>query len=262
LAAFTHHREIASTPRERGVTQLEALANFAHELRTPVQVMLGYIDSLRDELTRAAQSRPREIVERMSVNAYDLACAVENVMEFASAGAASAAPVDEEIDVEEFFEEIRPVLAAANRRKHLTVSIDLDGAPPAIRSCRRALRAIVMNLAINAIKFTCSGTVTIAAWGTHRDGRDAIELEVRDTGPGIAPEMVPDAFAPLNQLSHSNTRAHRGLGLGLAVVNRNVDAIGGTVRVKTAPGAGSSFYVTLPCRAVRMPEAWDGSPQR
>jgi two-component system sensor histidine kinase/response regulator len=251
----THHHEIASIPRRRGATQLEALANLAHELRTPVQVMLGYIDSLRGELTRAAQSRPREIVERMSVNAYDLACAVENVMEFASAVGASGPLADEEIDLKEFFEEIRPILAAANRNKHLGISIDLDGAPPAICSCRHALRAIVVNLAINAIKFTCAGTVTIAAWGSHRDGRDAIELEIRDTGPGIAPEMVHDAFVPMRQLSHSNTRAHRGLGLGLAVVNRNVDAIGGMLRVKTAPGAGSCFRVTLPCRAVRMLEA-------
>lgn len=230
---------------------LAALANLAHELRTPVQVMLGCIDMLRGELTDAARPHPREIIERMNANAYDLACAVDNVMEFALPGTADGAIVEEEIALEELFDEIWPILHAANRNKRLTISVDLEGAPPAVRSQRHALRAILLNLATNAIKFTASGTVTIAVWGTHRAGADAIEFEVRDTGMGIEPELMRQAFAAFSQLSHSNTRDHRGLGLGLMVVRRNVDALGGKLRVKSRPGAGSTFRVTLPCRAIR-----------
>lgn len=239
-------------------THLEALANLAHELRTPVQVMLGYIDVLRDELTHAAQSHPREIVERMNANAYDLACAVENVMEFASAGVASSALFEEKIDLDELFDELQPILQAANRNKRLTINIDLESAPPAVCCRRRALRAILVNLATNAIKFTAAGTVTIAVWGMHRAGADAIEFEVRDTGSGIRPEVVREAFAPFIQLSHSNTRNHRGLGLGLAVVQRNVAALGGKLQVKSAPGKGSSVRVTLPCRVIRHGNAHRG----
>ena len=227
----------------------------AHELRTPVQVMLGYIDTLRDELTHGAHAHGREIVERMNVNAYDLACVVENMMAFASADAASGVLAEEEIDLQDFFAEIQPILQAANCKKRLTINVDLESAPRALRSNRRALRAILVNLAINAIKFTTAGTVTIAVWGTRRAGRDAIEFRVRDTGPGISPEMIRAAFAPFIQLSHSNTREHRGLGLGLPVVQRNVDALGGTLQVKSSPGVGSSFRVTLPCCVIRRGNA-------
>jgi two-component system capsular synthesis sensor histidine kinase RcsC len=74
----------------------------------------------------------------------------------------------------------------------------------------------------------------------------AIELEIRDTGPGIDAELVDKAFKICAQLSHSSIRSHRGMGLGLAVVQRNVAALGAKIMVKSALPQGSAFVVTVP----------------
>ena len=126
------------------------------------------------------------------------------------------------------------MLEAANDMKGLEIRYDLEAAPTAFRSRRRPIKSILLNLAINAIKFTDRGSVTIAIRRARSSQLDAaIELEVRDTGPGIEAEMVEQAFERCAQLSHRSIRSHRGMGLGLAVVQRNVEALGAKMFVKT-----------------------------
>lgn len=235
---------------------MEALANLAHELRTPIQVLLGYLEILREELSDAVEARPRKIIEKMNANAHDLAQTVENVMEFALANARAEASAEEEISIRDLLADITPALEAANHGKGLTIEFNLEHAPDAIRSRQRALRAILLNLAVNAIKFTDIGMVQIVvrcapAVAPARPcvSQHAIEFEVRDTGPGIDPALITRAFEACTQLSHASARRHRGMGLGLAVVQRNVDALGGDLRVETAPNAGSTFRVRIPLAA-------------
>ncbi len=241
-------------PRWSGGVHLEALANLAHELRTPIQVLLGSMDILREETAAPAPrsfERVGAIVETMNSNLYELARTVENVMEFAFAEAEAEAATEEDIEVAELMAEVEPVLEAANREKRLALRVDLERAPGCIGSQRRRLRAILENLALNAIKFTARGYVAITVREGQANPREAIELEVRDTGPGIDPAFVELAMQRLVQLSHGSVRRYRGLGLGLAVVQRNVKMLGGKMQVETEPGAGSSFKVTIPCRVRR-----------
>jgi signal transduction histidine kinase len=234
-----------------GGTRLEALANLAHELRTPVQVLLGYIEILRDDMGQALAGEPGRIVERMNSNVHDLARTVENLLEFALAEA-YAEPVDEEnVDLADLLDEVAPAIEAANRCKGLEIRVELDAAPELIRSRRRPIRTILTNLALNAVKFTSAGRVTITVRESVVGGNEGIELEIRDTGPGIRPEMVDHAFERFSQLSCSSARRYRGVGLGLPVVQRNVRALGGTLAVETAPGKGSCFRVAVPCNIVR-----------
>lgn len=234
-----------------GGIHLEALANLAHELRTPVQVLLGYIDILRDETEEAPRGHPREIIERMNSNAHDLAQTVENVLEFAMAAGGAEAAFEDNINLEELLGEIVPLLEAANHNNHLEIRIDLAAAPAVVRSRRHPIHAILANLAINAVKFTPSGSVTLAIREARIDKSDAIELEVRDTGPGISRELIDSAFEPLVQLSGSSIRRYRGLGLGLAVVTRNIRALGAKLEVVTEPGRGSCFKIAVPCMILR-----------
>ncbi|HEY6419025.1 MAG TPA: HAMP domain-containing sensor histidine kinase [Candidatus Binataceae bacterium] len=265
MASFTHParapEEMAAQAagarsdarRWNGGVRLETLANLAHELRTPIQVLLGYLDILREELSDALEARPRKIIDRINANAHDLAQTVENVMEFALAGAKAEASTDEEISIRELLADITPALEAANHGKGLTVEFNLDAAPDAIRSRPRAIRSILLNLAVNAIKFTDIGMVQIVVRGAPASAPQdsigfghAIEFEVRDTGPGIDPAFIARAFQTCAQLSHGSARRHRGMGLGLAVVQRNVEALGGELGVETAPNAGSTFRVRIP----------------
>jgi signal transduction histidine kinase len=226
---------------------MEALANLAHELRSPVQAFLGYLDILRDELGGELSARHRRVLERLNANAHDLAQTVENVMDFSLSDAMAEATDDEEVRLDDLMVDLAPALEAANDSKGLRIGFDIGDAPAIFRSRRRPLKAILLNLARNAIKFTDRGSVTIAIRlaESSRLGY-ALELEVRDTGPGIAPEQVAQAFETCAQLSHSSVRRHRGMGLGLAVVHRNAEALGATVLVKPVLPHGTAFVVTVP----------------
>ena len=229
---------------EQGL-HMEALANLAHELRSPVQAILGYLDILRDEMT-ALGDRHKQIIERMNANAHDLAQTVENVMDFSVADAMAESSDEEEIRPHDLLGDLAPVLEAANDTKGLEIRYDLADAPSVFRSRRRPIKSILLNLAVNAIKFTDHGSVTIAI---RLSGSSQLELEVSDTGPGIEAGLLSQAFETCAQLSHTSTRSHRGMGLGLAVVQRNVEALGAEIIVRTALLQGSSFVVTIPIRS-------------
>jgi signal transduction histidine kinase len=229
--------------------RFESWANLAHELRTPVQVLLGYLDILRDDRAAATETREsddRAIIERMNTNVHELAQTVENLVEFVLASAGAETAIEEEIELAEFFAELEEVLAASNRNPDLAISINLDAAPENIVAPRRRLRSIVLNLATNAIKFTAEGEVSICV-SCDIASPETIEIEVRDTGEGINQELLASAFEPLVQLSHSSARRHRGVGLGLAMVQHHLKALGGGLEVESIPGSGSCFKVTIPC---------------
>ena len=240
---------------EQGV-HMEALANLAHELRSPVQALLGYVDILRDELSAALNNRHKQIFERLNANAHDLAQTVENVMDFSMAQAMAESAVQEDIHPDELIADLVPALEAANDSKGLQINYDLEGAPVVIRSRRRPIKAILLNLAVNAIKFTEKGSVTIALREVASpEGGPALELTVSDTGPGIDAEMVAQAFKLCAQLSSSSVRKHRGMGLGLAVVRRNAIALGATIAVNSALRQGSVFIVTIPIAEPPAPQS-------
>jgi two-component system, sensor histidine kinase and response regulator len=226
---------------------MEALANLAHELRSPVQTFLGYLDILRDELGGELSDRHRRVLDRLNANAHDLAQTVENVMDFSVSDAMAEATDEEEVRLHDLMADLAPALEAANESKGLKISFDIGSAPAIFRSRLRPLKSILLNLAVNAIKFTDRGSIHIAirlAESTQLGY--ALELEVLDTGPGIAPEQLAQAFEPCAQLSNSSVRRHRGMGLGLAVVQRNAEALGAKVLVKTVLPHGTSFVVTVP----------------
>ncbi|HLX05446.1 MAG TPA: HAMP domain-containing sensor histidine kinase [Candidatus Binatus sp.] len=234
---------------EQGV-HMEALANLAHELRSPMQAILGYLDILREELGDELGGRHKQIIERLNANAHDLAQTVENVMEFSVADAMAEVPVEEEIRPDDLMFDLAPALEAANDTKGLEIRYDLERAPAVFRARRRPIKAILLNLAINAIRFTDRGSVTIAIRLVESSQLgSAVELEVCDTGPGIEAGKLDQAFKRCAQLSHSSIRTHRGMGLGLAVVQRNVEALGAKITVKTAFEQGSAFVVTIPIGA-------------
>jgi len=230
--------------------KLEVLANLAHELRTPIQVLIGFIDILRDDWAAELSAQPHEILERMNANIHDLAQTVDNMMDLVLADANAGPLVNEDIMISSLMADITPILEAANQRKQLELHFEIGDAPATIHGPRRALRSILLNLALNAIKFTESGIVTVTLRRSRsREKNEALEIEITDTGPGIDPAMLERASRPFAQLSHSSARRYRGLGLGLAVVQRNVRALGGRLELRpAAAGNGSDFVVEIPAQ--------------
>jgi signal transduction histidine kinase len=227
----------------------EALANLAHELRTPLQVLIGNLEILQDEYADGVGQGPSAMLGRMNTNVFALKQTLDNLMSFVLAKAGGENDLDENLTVESILDEIGPALEAANRDKGLELRFDFSDAPAVIRAPRRAITATIVNLALNAIKFTESGSVTIAMRRAHDLRRgEAVEIEVSDSGAGLSPALLGALSQPFAQLSRSSRRHYRGVGLGLAAVRHNVEVLGGSIRLRSTPGHGATFLVRLPAR--------------
>ena len=243
--------------------RIEALANLAHELRSPLQVLLGYLDILRDEWADKFDPEPRAMLERMNSNLHDLTQTVDNIMEFVMSEAGATGRAEEDVSISSLVNDLAPAIEAAKGNKELTLKIDLEHAPQTIHVSRRPLRSILSNLVLNAIKFTERGSVTVRISSSRAGGAEqGVVLEVADTGLGMSPALIKQAAEPFAQLSQSSARKYRGLGLGLAVVHRNVSALGARLEVNSRPGRGSRFVVRIPPTDAVAAESMDKMSKR
>jgi signal transduction histidine kinase/CheY-like chemotaxis protein len=227
----------------------EFLATLSHELRTPLNAILGWTRILRKEdVDAATRGRGLEVIER---NVRAQARLIEDVLDVSRIITGKMQLAVRRVDlaavIEAAIESVRPA-AAARRIDLLPV---LEG-PAAIHGDPERLQQVLWNLLSNAIKFTPEGgriEVRLAP------GADEARIEVTDSGKGIDPEFLPYVFDRFRQADSSSTRAHGGLGIGLALVRHLVELHGGSVEARSAgPGAGSTFAILLP---VSGPEAED-----
>jgi signal transduction histidine kinase len=123
---------------------------------------------------------------------------------------------------------------------------------PALITDRTRVKQNVLNLLSNAVKFTREGGVRITA--RPLENGNGVELAVADTGIGIAPEALAGIFDDFRQVDQSSTREFGGTGLGLSIVRKLLGLLGGSIRVASEPGVGSTFVVTLPYRSPDVPE--------
>ena len=222
----------------------EFVATLSHELRTPLNALLGWTELLRSgQLPPERQQVALEAIERTARLQSQITNDLVDVSQAAS-GAFRLAPrhvaADEVIcnAVESFR------LAAESKGVRLGVQV-APGMPPVYVDPDR-LQQIVFNLVANAVKFTTAGTVDVVA--RVADGR--LEVDVRDTGIGIAPSFLPFVFDRFRQADGSTSRQYGGLGLGLSIVRSLVELHGGGVTAHSAgEGHGATFSVWMPARA-------------
>ena len=218
------------------------LALLSHELRTPLQSMLGWVRLLRrDALDPAAAARALETIDR---NAQAQARIIGDLLDISRIVAGKLRielrPLNLVAVINTAVESARPEAAARGIRLEMTV----DGDAAEVEGDAERLQQVLANLLSNALKFTPSGgSVEVRL---ERDGARA-RIAVRDTGPGIPADILPYVFDRFRQADSSATRAHGGLGLGLAIVRHLVELHRGTVRAEsggTVPGA--TLIIELP----------------
>jgi signal transduction histidine kinase len=214
----------------------------AHELRTPLMAITGYLDLMQRMLERGSQDRLREFIARSLRSADELSRVSDLLLQTMQIEAGRFLPALRPVAiapiVADAIEACHP-LATTHQLSH-SVMLDL-----AVCADPQALRVVLDNLIGNAIKYSPDGgNVTVSA---TRAGEDAIEIAVSDEGIGIAPDRMAALFGRFARV-HDRERwpAIRGTGLGLYVCHLLVAAQGGTIRAASAPGAGSTFRVTLP----------------
>ncbi len=213
----------------------------SHELRTPLSAILLWAEALRD--LEPGDPRRTQAIDTITQSARAEAQLVDDLLELALSRSAKLSihltPIDPSTIVQAAVSGER--LAASGKQIEITTAI---ASGSTIEADPRRLRQIVTNLVSNAVKFTPAGG---KVWVALDVANGAMKLSVRDTGPGIAPQLLPRVFEPFSQGDQSSTRAHRGLGIGLALVRHFVERQHGTIEV-TSPGEGlgTTFTVRLP----------------
>lgn len=228
-------RRIAEQLRQADRAKSEFLAVISHELRTPISVMLGAARTLQWRSDEIDDATRHELAESIVRRAEQLDRLVADLL--LSAGDVSLEP--QEVDLAG----LARSAAADAQALHPEMDIRLEAAEPVVvRADPYRLRQVLDNLIGNARKYAPGSPVTLRV---GRDG-DRAWFSVADRGPGMTPEQAERAFEPFFQADSSTVRRAGGLGLGLHICRRIVEAHGGTIRLDTAPGDGTTVTVTLP----------------
>jgi signal transduction histidine kinase len=225
----------------------EMLANVSHELRTPLNAILGYAEIL-DSVGGLAPAERAEMNARILSNAVTLTCAVNNLLEYSSVVAGETALRRASVSLSELFEEIEPWVGRLLDDKPVRFAWDVDPSLPAIDTDRSKLRQTLMNLLSNAAKFTSDGEIRLSA----ASGPAGLEIAVTDTGVGMSPDQQSVIFQDFRQVEGSITRPFGGMGLGLTLVQRFSELLGGTVVVESAPSKGTRVSLRLPLTQAQL----------
>ncbi len=219
----------------------DLVSAFSHDLRAPLTAMMGYAELLRDGADLEGAIPRSEALDRILVNGGRLNQLIADML---TAGDGDrAAPVEiTAFSAEEFVAALRAEFDDTQRAGAVSLQWTVTPNTPALTTDRTKLTSVVRNLVGNALKFTTEGQVAVridydAAPAAHR-------IAVADTGPGIASDVVPHIFDRFYRANETKQRA--GFGVGLFIVKRLTELLGGTVVVRSQPGHGTTFVVTLP----------------
>lgn len=230
--------------RDATAARDQFLAVMSHELRTPINAILGYTELLEMGVKGELNAEQRIMLGRVQDTTRRLLGLINGVLDLAKIGAGHIDMVLGELDLSELVarvvEEVRPTAEGKGLALHLAAPA--EGPPVVAVADETRLTQIVMNLLLNAVKFTHAGEVRTVV---EKSGGQA-RIRVRDSGPGIPPDQLERIFEAFYQVEGGLARSSDGSGLGLAVARRFARLMGGDVRVHSRVGAGSEFVVELP----------------
>jgi signal transduction histidine kinase len=218
------------------------LANMSHELRTPLNAILGYTELIVDEVYGEMPEKIRGVLERVQTNGKHLLNLINDVLDLSKIEAGQLTLQQASFSLKDLIDGVANALEPLAREKTLSLRTEVAAGLPAAYGDERRLSQVVVNLVGNAIKFTDTGSVTIAA--AAADGM--FTVAIRDTGPGISKADQQRIFEMFQQADSSSTRKKGGTGLGLAISKRIVELHGGRIWVESTEGKGSTFSFTIP----------------
>lgn len=220
----------------------EFMATMSHELRTPLNVIIGYSDLLLEGEMGAPTPQQADTLRRMYESAQQLLDLINATLDVSRLESGQV-PLDvQAVDLRTLVAEIDARTYEVRAKPGVRFVWDLPEAPLLLYTDATKLKVILTNLITNALKFTPAGSVTVRM---QAEG-DGVDIAVIDTGIGIAPDAQMQIFEPFRQADSSISQAYGGVGLGLYIVRRLVETLGGTVAVESAVGGGSTFKVHLP----------------
>ena len=234
--AFAQEQEI----RDRG--RKEILNIVSHEFRTPLNMIAGYAQALREKTWGDVTTEQGEVLGKILQESDNLTGIVNDVLDVTRIEAGELTLQQEELFLSDYLKEIKKKIAPLEKSVSLHWVIP-DGLPK-ITTDRSKLTVILQHLINNALKFTAQGDI----WVTARTvgSPQSVEIEVKDTGIGIPREVQGLIFEKFQQVDPSSTRTYGGMGLGLYIVKVFSDLLKGTLKVESEPTRGSTFTLSLP----------------
>ena len=221
------------------------LANLTHELRTPIHGITGLTNVLEAGIYGPVTDEQKDAFTSVQGAATQLLGMIDDLLALSRAEAGAMKLKLADVKVEELMETVLGSVQWMVGTKNLTLELKLEEKlPPKIVTDRGKLSQILVNLLVNAVKFTPEGgsiTVLVGPRDPH-----GVEFSVTDTGVGIAREKLDHIWEPFEQLDSSDEREYGGTGLGLAIVKRLSRMISGRVSVQSEPGLGSTFELWIP----------------
>jgi signal transduction histidine kinase len=238
-------REIADKSRQLEAAsrhKSEFLANMSHELRTPLNAIIGFSEVLNERMFGELNDKQAEYLRDIHASGTHLLSLINDILDLSKVEAGRMELELTDFDLPAAVDNAVTLVRERASRKGVTVRVAVDEQVGTFRGDERKIRQVLLNLLSNAIKFTPEGgRIEVGA----ALGNGAVEVSVRDTGVGIAPEDQEAVFEEFRQVGASAAK-QEGTGLGLALARKFIELHGGKIWVKSQVGAGSTFTFTLP----------------
>jgi len=221
----------------------EFLANMSHELRTPLNSVIGFSEVLRNRMVGEVNEKQAEYLSDIYESGEHLLALVNDILDLSKIEAGRMELNLSSFDLPAAIASALTLVRERALRHGIELASQIDPGLGGFQADKRKFKQILLNLLSNAVKFTPDGgRVEVRA----KLDTGKVEVAVRDTGVGIAPEDQQAAFEEFRQVGRHHARKSEGTGLGLALTKRLVELHGGEIRVESAPGKGSTFTFTLP----------------
>ena len=248
---ITERKLFERSLKEANRMKSEFLASMSHELRTPLNGIIGFTEFLVDEKPGPLNAKQKEYLADVYNSAQHLLQLINDVLDIAKVEAGKTSLHLGVFDPETAIREVCAVINGIAHKGGVTVKMSAAGEVKRVKLDQQKFKQICYNLLANAVKFTdLGGRVEV---GLRLLDEERFELWVTDTGIGIKPEDIERVFVEFEQVEKGSARRYEGSGLGLALTKKLVEYHGGSIRVCSELGAGSTFTVTLPITGKEIP---------
>jgi PAS domain S-box-containing protein len=247
--AYETERQRAESLAELDRAKTAFFSNVSHEFRTPLTLLLGPLDEVLGKSSDRLPGEDREQLVVARKNALRLLQLVNSLLDFSRIEAGREQAIYEATDLCTLTEDIASVFRSAMEKAGLRFSVECEPLAEPVYVDREMWEKIVLNLLSNAFKFTFEGEVAVRLKAVG----DAVELTVCDTGVGIPEDERPRVFERFHRIENSRARTYEGTGIGLALVQELVKLHGGSVRLESKAGRGSTFTVSIPKTRRQLP---------
>lgn len=226
------------------------LANISHELRTPLNAIIGFSDILSNDLDGRLDLQHKEYLRDINSSGKHLLSLINDILEFSKAEAGKLEVDLSEIDAVKMVKNTIRLMIPRADEAQVTMQEELPKQSFIMHTDAKKMKQILLNLLSNSVKFTpASGKVKITAW--HDAARNRAIFIVSDTGIGIAPKDISKVMSPFGQVDSELSRRYEGTGLGLPLTKKLVELLGGTFKIESEVGVGTTITLDFPVRLER-----------